>query len=182
MEQALIIQALAYGNRSVTLKHFQKQVVRSLGVWMARDSGGGGGVKIKLFKNMVMLHILKRIKNAATCHMVANILPTDTPPPPRPLGRESRMKQHGSKYFAPYPYSPPSPTLGMGSVGQNSTSPTLGMGSVGQNSTFSEHRHVAYLKENQECSNMPHGSKYFAHRHPHSPTTLGKRIKNAATW
>ena len=32
---------------------------------------------------------------------------------------------------------------------------TLGMGSVGQNSTFSEHGHVAYqIKENQECSNM----------------------------
>ena len=94
VEQALIIQALAYGNKSVTLKHFQKQVVRSLGVWMGWDSGGGGG----------------------------------------------------------------------------------------QNSTFSEHGHVAYLKENQECSNMPHGSKYFAHRHPPSPTTLGKRIKNEATW
>ena len=79
--------------------------------------GGGGRVKIKLFQNMVMLHILKRIKNA-----------------------------------------------------------------VGQNSTFSEHGHVAYLKENQECSSMPHGSKYFAHRHTPFPTTLWKRIKNAATW
>ena len=141
MEQALIIQALAYGNKSVKLKYFQKQVVRSLEVWVGWDSGGG--VKIQLFQNMVMLHILKRIKNAATCHMVANILPTDILPPPRPLGRESRMKQHGSKYLAPYPYSPPSPTLGMGSVGQNST--------------FSEHRHVAYLKQNPECSNITGG-------------------------
>ena len=31
--------------------------------------------------------------------------------------------------------------------------PTLGMGSIGQNSTFSERGHVAYQnKENQECS------------------------------
>ena len=49
------------------------------------------------------------------------------------------MQQHGSKYFARRPPIPP----------------TLGMGSVGQNSTFSEHGHVAYqIKENQECSNM----------------------------
>ena len=33
--------------------------------------------------------------------------------------------------------------------------PTLGMGSVGQNSTFSEHGHVGYqIKENHKCSNM----------------------------
>ena len=34
----LIKQALAYGNKSVTLKRFQKQVV-----WVGGDSGGGGG-------------------------------------------------------------------------------------------------------------------------------------------
>ena len=39
----LIKQALAYGNKSVTLKHFQKQVVPSLGVWVGGDSGGGEG-------------------------------------------------------------------------------------------------------------------------------------------
>ena len=33
--------------------------------------------------------------------------------------------------------------------------PTLGMGSVGQNTTSSEHGHVTYqIKENQECTNM----------------------------
>ena len=33
--------------------------------------------------------------------------------------------------------------------------PTLGMGSVYQNSNFAEHGHVAYqIKENRECSNM----------------------------
>ena len=31
---------------------------------------------------------------------------------------------------------------------------TLGIGSVGQNSTFSEHGHVAYQIENNECSKM----------------------------
>ena len=33
--------------------------------------------------------------------------------------------------------------------------PTLGMGSIGQNSAFSERGHVAYqIKENQECTKM----------------------------
>ena len=47
------------------------------------------------------------------------------------------MQQHGSNYLNPDPH------------------PTLGMGSVGQNSTFSEHGHVAYqIKENHKCSIM----------------------------
>ena len=46
---------------------------------------GGQRVKIKLFQNIVMLHIkLKRITGAATCNMVANIMPADPPPPPPP--------------------------------------------------------------------------------------------------
>ena len=88
------------------------------------------------------------------------------------------MQQHGSKYFA---HRPPSSTLGMGSVGHNSTfqnmvmlyiklkritnaatwlpadplSPPPTLGSVGQNLTFSEHGFVAYqIKDNHECSNM----------------------------
>ena len=93
--------------------------------------------------------------------MVAKILTADWPPP------------------TPLPQ-----TLGMRSVGQNSTFPehvnvayqineiqecsnmvanilpadlpqTLGIRSVGQNSTFSEHVNVAYqINENQECSHM----------------------------
>ena len=52
------------------------------------------------------------------------------------------MQQHGSKYFVLRPSPPP-------------LSPTLGMGSVGQNSTFSEHVHVAYqIKKNHKCSNL----------------------------
>ena len=49
------------------------------------------------------------------------------------------MQQHRCKYFA---RRPPSPQ-------------TLGMDSVGQNSTFSEHGHVAYpIKENEDCRTM----------------------------
>ena len=64
------------------------------------------------------------------------------------------MQQHGSKYFARTTLHPLS-----------SDSPTLGMGSIGQNSTLSEHGHVAYLiKGNQEM--QQHGSKYFAPPQP----------------
>ena len=49
------------------------------------DLGGGVKGKIKLFQNMVLLHIkLKGITGAATCNMVANIMPADPPPPPPP--------------------------------------------------------------------------------------------------
>ena len=51
------------------------------------------------------------------------------------------MQKHVGKYFAriPLPHPPP----------------TLGMGSVGQNSTYSEYGHVAYqMKQNKECSKM----------------------------
>ena len=50
------------------------------------------------------------------------------------------MHQHGSKYFARRPPTPP---------------PHHRMESVGQNSTFSELGHVTYkIKENQECTKM----------------------------
>ena len=46
------------------------------------DLGGGVEGKIKLFQNMVMLHIkLKGITGAAACNMVANNMPADTPHP-----------------------------------------------------------------------------------------------------
>ena len=50
--------------------------------------------------------------------------------------------------------------------------PTLGMGSIGQNSTFSEHGYVVYqIKGNHEM--QLHGSKHFACRPPYfSPTPL----------
>ena len=50
------------------------------------------------------------------------------------------MQQHGSKYFA---------------CRRPTNPPTLGLGSIGQNSTFSQHGHVAYqIKWNHECRNM----------------------------
>ena len=53
--------------------------------------------------------------------------------------------------FSAYPPPPPPPTLGMGSVGRNST--------------FSEHGHLAY--QLRESRMQQHGSKYFA-RSPHT--------------
>ena len=57
----------------------------------------GGRVKgtIEFFQNMVMLHIkLKGITGAATCNMVANIMPADPPPPPPdPGGQKVKIQQ-----------------------------------------------------------------------------------------
>ena len=91
--------------------------------------------------------------------MVANILPAYPQPSPPTLGggmqrskfnffrtwsccitnyMESRMKQHGNKYF----------------TRRHSPLPTLWVGSKCQISTFSEHGHVAYqFKGNHKCSN-----------------------------
>ena len=49
------------------------------------DLGGGVKGKIKLFQNMALLYIkFKGITGAATCNMVANIMPADPPPHPHP--------------------------------------------------------------------------------------------------
>ena len=65
------------------------------------------------------------------------------------------MQQHGSKCYACR--RPP---------------PTLGMGSIGQNSTFLEHGHVAYqIKGNHECTNMV--ANILPAEAPPTPVTLG---------
>ena len=75
--------------------------------------------------------------------------------------RESRMQQHGSKYFASRP----------------SYLPTLGMGSVVQNSTFLEHGYVAYqIKENQECTNIV-ANILPTDPLPHRPWVWGQYVK-----
>ena len=62
------------------------------------------------------------------------------------------MQQHGSKYFVRRSLTTTPPPL----------TPTLGLGSKGQNSTYSEHGHFAYqIRESRMHQN---GSKYFARR------------------
>ena len=57
------------------------------------DLGGRIKGKIKLFQNMVMLHTkLKGITGAATCNIVANIMPADPPPPPDPWGQKVKIQ------------------------------------------------------------------------------------------
>ena len=92
-----------------------------------RPWGWGQWVNVQLFHYMVMVHInLKRITKCS--NMVAIILAAD-----------------------PHSFT------------------TLGMGSIGQNSTLSEHDHVAYqIKWNHEM--QQHGSKHFARRPPPPPT------------
>ena len=57
------------------MKHIKRDF--SLKAWVRAfwvDLGGGAEVKIKIFQNMVMLHIKLKLTTLA-----ANILPTDTP-------------------------------------------------------------------------------------------------------
>ena len=155
------------------------------------DLGGEVKGKIKLFQNMVMLHIkLNGITGAATCNMVANIMPTDPPPPWGSKGCNSTFSEHGHIAYkikgnhkcsnmvanilpaAP----PPSPDPRVKRL----------------NLTFAEHDHVAYqIKGNREYSNMEANILPAA---PLSPQKVKiqlfqnmvilhiKVITNAATW
>ena len=115
--------------------------------------------------------------------------------------RESRMQQHGRKYFACRP-PPPPPTKRSnfhfsehGHVAYQikgnhecsnklayilsfpqSPTPTLGMGSIGQKSTFSGHGHVVYqIKGNYEGGNKQ--ACILSFRTPSTPW-VGSKVKN----
>ena len=110
--------------------------------------------KIKLFQNIVMLHIkLKGITGAATCNMVANIMPTDPPHPGGQKVKNSTFSEHGhiaynikgnhkcsnmvANILPAAPHPSPDPRVKR------------------SNLTFAEHDHVAYqIKGNPECSSM----------------------------
>ena len=112
-----------YGHvQNMVMLHVKLKRITNAAIWLPADPPthtphfdplyGVSRSKFNFFQNMVMLHIkLKRITNGETW------LPAD-----------------------------PLHTL---------HTPSLGMGSVGQNATVSEYGHDAYqIKENQECSNM----------------------------
>ena len=77
----IFAEILHTGRAAIDMKHMKRDF--SLKAWVRAcwvDLGGGAEVKIKLFQNMVMLHIkLKLTTLDAGSNMVANILPTDTP-------------------------------------------------------------------------------------------------------
>ena len=154
------------------------------------DLGGGVKGKIKLFQNMVMLQTkLKGITGAATCNMVANIMPAD---PPLTLGGQKvkiqlfqnmvilHIKIEGnhecSNMVANICPQPPSPD------------PRLKR----SNLTFAEHDHVAYqIKGNRKCSSMVANILPAAPLSPQKVKTQLfqnmvmlhiKGIANAATW
>ena len=151
--------------------------------------GWGKKVKIQLFQNMVMLHT--KLNGITKCsNMVANSLPSDTPPLPhdsrgwcqRAWCQKVRIQLQNmvmlhinlkgimnaatrSQLFSPRPPPPPPPLP-----------QTLRDGV--KIHTFSENGHVAYqIKETQM---QQHCGQYFA------PTVLLhiklKGIANAATW
>ena len=70
---------LHIGSAAIDIKHIKRNF--SLKAWVRApwvDFGGGAEAQIKLFQNMVMLHIKLKL-TAFAKNMVANILPTDTP-------------------------------------------------------------------------------------------------------
>ena len=72
-------EILHAGRAALDMKHIKWDF--SLKAWVRThwvDLGGGAEAKIKLFQNMVMLHIKLKLTTLAA-NMVANILPTDTP-------------------------------------------------------------------------------------------------------
>ena len=113
-------------------------------------------VNVKILFFRIWSCVAYQIKEFHKCsNMVANILPTDPPPPPLGMGsvgqtstssehghvacqikRNHEMQQQDCMYFArtspPSVHHPPPPP------------PTLGMGSIVHASTFKEYNHVAY--------------------------------------
>ena len=111
--------------------------------------------KIKLFQNIVMLHIkLKGITGAATCNMVANIMPTD--PPPNPGGQKvknSTFSEHG--HIAYNIKSNHKCSNMVANILPTAPHPIPDPRVKRSNLTFAEHDHVAYqIKGNHECSSM----------------------------
>ena len=71
----IFAEILHTGRAAIDMKHIKRDF--SLKAWVRAcwvDLGGWAEVKIKLFQNMVMLHIILKLTTLA-----ANILPTDTP-------------------------------------------------------------------------------------------------------
>ena len=102
------------------------------------DLGVGAEVKIKLFQNMVMLHI-----NAGS-NMVANILPTDTPSTQGVGSKGQTISFSESSHVA---YQIKADNAGSNMVANilpTDTPSTQGVGSKGQTISFSESSHVAY--------------------------------------
>ena len=130
-----------------------------------RPWGWGQKVRIRLFQNMVMLHIkFNGITNAVDIKYFARIR---TPPWTLGWGQNSSFTEHGhvayqikgnhecsnmvANILPEHPHTPPPPP--------HTHTSTRGFGSKGQKSTISEYGHVAYqFKGNGKKSKCGHVS------------------------
>ena len=107
------------------------------------DLGGGAEVKIKLFQNMVMLHIKLKADDAGS-NMVANILPTDTPST-QGVGSKGQAISFSESSHVAYQIKADNAGSNMlANILPTDTPSTQGVGSKGQTISFSESSHVAY--------------------------------------
>ena len=101
------------------------------------DLGGGAEAKIKLFQNMVMLHIKLKLTTLA-----ANFLPTDTP---LTQGVGSKGQSFSESSHAAYQIKAYDAGRNMvANILSTDTPLTQGVGSKGQTISFSESSHFAY--------------------------------------
>ena len=98
--------------------------------------GGGAEAKIKLFQNMVMLHIKLKADDAGS-NMVANILPTDTPLT-QGVGSKGQTIYFSEKSHVAYQIKADDAGSNMvANVLPTDTPSTQGVGSKGQTKYFS---------------------------------------------
>ena len=99
---------------------------------------GGAEVKIKLFQNMVMLHI------KLGSNMIANILPTDTLST-QGIGSKGQTISFSESSHVAYQIKADNTGSNMvANILPTDTPSTQGVGSKGQTISFSESSHVAY--------------------------------------
>ena len=111
------------------------------------DLGGGAEAKIKLYQNMVMLHIIKAAD--AGSNMVANILPTDTPSTQGVGSKGQTLSFSESSHVAYQIKAYDAGSNMVANILPTETPLTQGVGSKGQTISFPESSHVAYqIKEN----------------------------------
>ena len=103
------------------------------------DLGGGAEAKIKLFQNMVMLHIKLKLKT-----LVANILPTDTPSTQGVGSKGQTISFTESSHVAYQIKADDAGSNMVANILPTDTPMTQGVGSKGQTISFTESSHVAY--------------------------------------
>ena len=103
------------------------------------DLGGGAEAKIKLFQNMVMLHIKLKLTTLA-----ANILPTDTPST-QGVGLKGQTIYFSESSHVAYQIKADDAGSNMvANILPKDTPLTQGVGSKGQTISFTDSSHVAY--------------------------------------